>query len=99
MSDDFAALLFFFGISMTVNVALAVSWFRSSRRPRRLEDQGTPRGTDDRRIERIEQAVDALATQVDQLAGGQEFLNRVVAERQERRARRLSEPVPENTPQ
>jgi len=98
MTDEFAALLFFFGISMTVNVALAVSWFRSARRLRRLEDQATPR-VDDRRIERIEQAVDALATQVDQLAGGQDFLNRVVAERQERRARRLSEQVPDNTPQ
>jgi len=97
MQEEFTVLLFFFGISMTVNVALAVSWFRSSRRVRRLEEGATPRG-DDRRIERIEQAVDALAAQVDQLAGGQDFLNRVVAERQERRARRLSEPVPEHTP-
>jgi len=99
MQDEFVVLLFFFGISMTANVALAVSWFRSSRRLRRLEDQPAARGVDDRRIERIEQAVDSLAAQVDQLAGGQEFLNRVVAERQERRARRLSEPAPENTPQ
>lgn len=99
MNEEFAVLLFFFGISMTLNLALGVSWFRSSRRARRLEEQGQPRGLDDRRVERIEQAVDALAAQVDQIAGGQEFLNRVVAERQERRARRLNEPMTENTPQ
>jgi hypothetical protein len=42
--------------------------------------------------------VTLLAAQVDQLAGSR-VLNRVVLERQERRARRLSEPVPEHTPQ
>lgn len=96
MNKEFAVLLFFFGISLTANLGLAVSWFRSSRRTRRLEDRIlAPPSVDDRRIERIEQAVDGLATQVDQLANGQEFLNRVIGERAQRA---LAEPMHEDTP-
>jgi hypothetical protein len=93
MNEEFAVLLFFFGISLTVNVGLAISWFRSSRRTRRLEDRIlAPPAADNRRIDRIEQAVDGLATQVDQLANAQEFLNRVVGKRV------LPEPAQEDTP-
>lgn len=86
MNEDFAILLFFFGVSLTLNLALAVSWFRSSRRVRRLEDHLlAPRHAPDPRAgERFDEAFESLSAQVEQLASGQEFLNRVVAERLER---------------
>lgn len=98
MNEEFAVLLFFFGISITGNLALAAAWFRSSRRSRRLEQHIlAAREPDDRKADRLEEVVESLAAQVDQLASGQEFLNRVVAER-DRPARRLGAPDVEITP-
>lgn len=57
-----------------------------------------PAQPDDRRAERLEEAVDALSAQVDQLASGQEFLNRVMAERLDKISRALPEPEREITP-
>lgn len=94
MQEEFAILLFFFGISMTANVALLVSTFRANRRLRRLEDHmftlQQPQ-QEDRRVDQIEQTMDALAGQMDQLANGQEFLNRVLAERLDRWPRAAAE--------
>jgi len=98
MHEDFAVLLFFFGISMTANVALLVGLLRSSLRARRWEKAALPAPrTDDEHVERLERAVDALTSQVDQIASSQEFLSRLVAERLERAAR-LQAPHPEATP-
>lgn len=99
--EESAFLLFLFGISFTTNVALVVSWVRSNRRLKQLENRvlGPPKSDDDRRIERIEAAVDNLAGQVDQIASGQEFLNRVIQERRPGSAgRALSGRVPDSTP-
>jgi hypothetical protein len=82
MNDEFAILLFFFGISLTANLALALGALRSARRVRRLENQlfgGKP--IDDSRTERLEGAVDAIEVRLDQLARGQEFLSTLVSER------------------
>ena len=99
MNEDFAILLFFFGISVTANITLVVGWIRSSRRARRFErhvfDQPP---ADDGRTERAEHALDALSAQVDQLASGQEFLNRVIAERLERGARAQPQDAHDLTP-
>ena len=82
MNEEFAVLLFFFGISLTVNVALAVGAFRSARRARRLENRLlAPQAEDDTRVERLEQLTDALDVRLDQLARGQEFLSKLVSER------------------
>ncbi len=85
MNNDAAIFtLFILGVSLTANVALAFAWFQGSRRLRRLEDRllGTPTpAPQEPRTEHLEQAVDALASQMDQLASGQEFLNRVIADR------------------
>jgi len=84
MHEDFAILLFFFGISLTANVGLLIGWFGATRRARRFEDRlMRPAPEDDRRLDRIEQALDTLTAQADQLASGQEFLNRVIADRRE----------------
>jgi HAMP domain-containing protein len=99
MREEFAILLFFFGISLTANLGFAIAWFRSARRVRRLEDHLLSAGQpDDRRTDRLEQAVDAVAGQVDQLASGQEFLNRIVAERLNRLPHLLDEPERATTP-
>ena len=88
MHEDFAVLLFFFGISMTANVALLVGMLRSGMRARRWEKAVLPASRpDDEHVERLERAVDALTSQVEQLASGQEFLGRLVTERIEKLAR------------
>src|SRR5437773_49582 len=83
MREEFVVLLFVFGISMTVNIAVAIAWWRAERRVRRLEtrDSQSPLPVQDDRIERLERSIESLASQVDQLTSGQEFLNRLVAER------------------
>lgn len=101
MNEDFAILLFFFGISLTGNLALLVGWTRSSRRARRFERhllEHDPPAVDDGRTERTERALDALSAQVDQLASGQEFLNRVISERLERASRGQPQDAHDLTP-
>ena len=100
MNEEFAVLLFFFGISLTANLGMLIGWIRSIRRVRRLEDHlflPPQQGSEDRRVDRLEQVIDTLSGQMDQLANGQEFLNRVVAERLERQPR-PHEREPEVTP-
>jgi hypothetical protein len=88
MHEDFAVLLFFFGISMTANVALLIGLVRSGMRARRWEKAALPAPrTDDEHVERLERAVDALTSQVDQIASSQEFLSRLVADRLEKAGR------------
>ena len=94
MNDDFAILLFWFGIAVTANVALGIAWFRTSRRVHRLEAR--PGGGDLRQLEdltnRFEQAVDSLAARVEELANGQEFLNRVLSDRLDKLGHALPAP-------
>lgn len=95
MNEEFAVLLFFFGISVTTNLALAFGAFRSSRRARRLENHLFAAGhTDDSRVERLENAVDAIDVRLDQLTRGQEFLSKLVAERRHAIAPREREVTP-----
>lgn len=80
MNEDFAVLLFFFGIALTANVGLTIAWIRASRKVRRLED-GKPAPVavaDDGRMDRLEQIVEGIASQVDQLQSSQEFLSRLI---------------------
>lgn len=84
MREEFAMLLFFFGISVTANVALAIAAFRSMRRVRRLEDRqfaAAPVAAENDRLERLEGVVDALDDKLVQLGRGQEFLSKLVSER------------------
>ena len=75
MDEEFAILLFFFGISVTANVALLIGAFFSARRFRRLENRTFPPGDD--RVERLEQVVDTMDARLEQLVRGQEFPGRV----------------------
>lgn len=100
MNEDFAILLFFFGISVTANLGLVIALWRTARRVKRLEaltrdrSLGQPEGGS----EGLEQAVRSLTAQVDSLASGQDFLNRVVADRLDRLARGLPAVDPDATP-
>jgi hypothetical protein len=80
MPEEFAVLLFFFGIALTANIGLTIAWVRASRRVRKLEE-GKPAPlpvADDGRMERLEQIVEGIASQVDQLQASQEFLSRLI---------------------
>ncbi len=82
MNEEFAVLLFFFGISVTVNLALAVGAFRSARRARRLENRLLANApADDQRMDGLERAVETLDARLEQLARGQEFLSKLVSEK------------------
>lgn len=79
-------------------IGMGIALYRSDRRVKALErmlrrDAAPP----DDRIELLEQRWEQLAQQVDQIAGGQDFLNRVVAQRIER-APASPPPVREITP-
>jgi hypothetical protein len=100
MNEDFAILLFFFGISVTANLGLVVALWRTARRVKRLETLTRDLSLDqpEGASEGLEQAVRALTAQVDSLASGQDFLNRVVADRLDRLARGLPAADPDETP-
>jgi hypothetical protein len=89
MNEDFAILLFFFGVSLTANVGLAFAWFRASRRARRLESQPLDLTRLDDLVARVEQGVDTVNGRVEELASGQEFMNRVLSDRLDRLGRAL----------
>ncbi|HTT68531.1 MAG TPA: hypothetical protein VMF70_10915 [Gemmatimonadales bacterium] len=89
MNETLVALVFLFGISATANVALGVTLWRAGRRLKRLEGREPTPVPLDARAERLEQVVDSLSVQVEQLASGQDFLNRVVSERLDKIARGL----------
>jgi hypothetical protein len=95
MNEEFAVLLFFFGISVTANLAFLIAAFRSARRLRRLENRLLGTGPqDDARVERLEQAVDTMDARLDQLVRGQEFLSKLVSERRHAIAHREREVTP-----
>jgi hypothetical protein len=95
MREEFAMLLFVFGISFTANVALAIAAFRAARRAQRLETRlRSQAGVDDERVDRLEQLVDAMDQKISQLSRGQEFLSKLVSERR----RTLNAPEPHATP-
>lgn len=89
VDDELVAAMIFLAISCTLNLALMVGWFRASRRAGRFEKRlfSAP-VADDRRVEHLESVLDSVASQVDRLASGQEFLSRVVGERSSRVAER-----------
>ncbi len=81
-SGGFAITLVVVAVSITTNIALAIAWVRSTLalRQAQREARGLP-DADLQRIEQLEGTLDTLVGQLDQLASGQEFLQRVVTER------------------
>lgn len=80
MEELFAVIGLF---TAPVVVALSVAMYYTRKELNRLRGESGPRTRDDR-MERMEQAVDAIAAEVERLAQQQQFTSRLLAERSER---------------
>lgn len=83
MDGDQARVIvaFIIGATITLSVSvMAVAQAFSSRRRKGSSDEEVERL--ERRLERMEQAIDAMAVQVERVAEGQQFTSRVLAGRQ-----------------
>ena len=83
MDGDIARIIVAGVIGITISismVAMAVARIVTSRRRRELPESSLARLEE--RLERMEQAIDAMATEVERVADGQRFTSRLLAERQ-----------------
>ena len=78
-------------------VVCALGWWRANRRLRSLETGLFPSARQDETTQRLEQVVEGLADQVNELVNGQDFLQRVLANRQAS-SRLPTEPPKATTP-
>ena len=72
------------GIGIPLVRGLVRRWDRETERPRSLPDS-------DARLERIEQAVEAMAIEVERISEGQRYVTRLLAERPQEPVARLRE--------
>ena len=79
-------------------IGFAAAWYRTSKRVRMLEEQLSRMPEHDERAERLEQIIDSLSAQIDQLANGQEFFNRVMTDKLDKVGRLAIEPPKAITP-
>jgi len=75
-----------------------LGWWRASRRVRWLEGQALNPPAQEEATQRLEQVVEGLATQLNELASGQDFLQRVITNKVAGRAQREPEPPKVATP-
>lgn len=83
MDENIARVILAGVIGLTISVsmiAMAVARVLSARRKRELPDSTMARLEE--RLERMEQAIDAMATEVERVSEGQRFTSRLLAERQ-----------------
>lgn len=83
MDGDIARLGIAAVIGVTISIsmiAMAVAKIMASRRRNDLPSESIERI--DQRLERMEQAIDAMATEVERVSEGQRFTSRLLAERQ-----------------
>lgn len=73
--------MFAFGIAIAGAIGFGIAWLRASTRLRELEDRLIRAVSPQRSAEPVVDALDGLAARVDDIASGQEFLNRVLSER------------------
>ena len=86
MDDNIAKVIVIGVIGLTVCISMivmAVSRIVSSRRRKDLPQSAVAQI--EVRLERMEQAIDAMATEVERVAEGQRFTSRLLTERQEER--------------
>jgi hypothetical protein len=65
-------------------IAMGVSMYYTRKELNRLRRDDSPTVRDDHRLDRLEQAVDAIAVEVERLAQGQQYTARLLADRAER---------------
>ena len=83
MDENIARIIIAGVIGVTISIsmiAMAVSKMVSARRSRDLPDSAVARLEE--RLERMELAIDAMATEVERVAEGQRFTSKLLADRQ-----------------
>jgi hypothetical protein len=83
MDENIARIIIAGVIGVTISIsmiAMAISKMVSSRRRKDLSDSSVARIED--RLERMELAIDAMATEVERVAEGQRFTSKLLADRQ-----------------
>ena len=98
MNTDFALLLFWFGISATVNLGLTFAWFQMRKRVRQLESRPVDLSQLDDLAARVETSLEGISARMDDLVSSQDFMNRVLTDRLDRLGRALPAPEPHDTP-
>ena len=78
--EEVLALFIVFASLTTVVLTFARMWFKHMERKNPARQLGNVSGGLDQRLERIEQAVDAIAVEVERLAEGQRFATRLLSE-------------------
>ncbi|MFN0098336.1 MAG: hypothetical protein ACKVS7_06670 [Gemmatimonadaceae bacterium] len=79
--EDIVGIVGFF--STVIIVALGVPIVRSINRRKELEAARAPADPEQgRRLERIEQAVEAMAVEIERISEGQRFVTKLLAERE-----------------
>ncbi len=73
-----------FGVGIVLTLVVGRLRARFRRRRGGLQRQGAVAAVDDPRIERLTQAVDAIAVEVERIGEGQRFVTRLLAEPGER---------------
>ena len=82
MDEDIVAIVGFFTtiIIVSIGVPLVRAWIR---RMDRQSVQSLPSADTNARLERIEQAIDAMAVEVERIAEGQRFVTRLMTDSRE----------------
>ncbi|MEW5916348.1 MAG: hypothetical protein AB1762_08080 [Gemmatimonadota bacterium] len=77
---EVVSLFIVFASMTTIVLTFARMWFKHQERKHNLRSLGGVSGGLDQRLERIEQAVDAIAVEVERLSEGQRFATRLLSE-------------------
>ena len=83
MDEEIARIIIAGVIGITISismVAMSIAKIVSSRRRKELPESSVARL--EQRLERMEQAIDAMATEVERVAEGQRFTTKLLADRQ-----------------
>jgi hypothetical protein len=83
MDENIARIIIAGVIGVTISIsmiAMAVSKMVSSRRRKEIPESSVARLEE--RLERMEMAIDAMATEVERVAEGQRFTTKLLADRQ-----------------
>jgi len=86
MDDNLAKIIVVAVIGLTISVSMiaqAIASVWRSKRRKELPDPGM--ANIEERLERMELAIDAIATEVERVSEGQRFTSRLLAERQAER--------------
>lgn len=81
MSDDLVVMMIAFAVSATINVGLAISWYRTNKRLKQLESRPMAVSQLDELASRVDATLDTVSARLDEFASAQDFMNRVVVER------------------